>query len=128
MHAVRTTMLNRPTAKDQKEDALRLEQGLDPEEYYRNVINKANRNQLQMGGIPTRASFANDNNDSEENLNDDDEDGDSNLVIPGFHSVDALKNEIDRMRNDKIKSIEEIEYHKKRVSYAIVLALFSFVF
>ena len=122
-------MLNRPTTKDQKEDALRLEQGLDPEEYYRNVINKANRNQLQMGGIPTRASFAKENNDSEENLNDDDdEDGDSNLVIPGFHSVDALKNEIDRMRNDKIKSIEEIEYHKKRVSYAIVLALFSFVF
>ena len=141
MHAVRTTIshTHRPSSRDQKEAALRLEQGLDPEEEDpRNILNKENRLQLQMGMMPRQSSFsvttptsANCKETPEIGGNsnaEDDEDEDSQLVIPGFHSVDALKKEIDRMRTDKIQSIEEIEHHKKRVSYGIVFAIVSFVF
>ena len=58
----------------------------------------------------------------------DEGDSDSDVIIPGFHTVDALKEEIDRMQKDKITSIEEIEHHKKRASYSIVLVLFSVCF
>ena len=144
MHAARTTMLSRPTSKGQKEAALRLEQGLDPDDIDpRNILNKEHRNQLQMGMMPRQSSFSatpatptsnckgNPDNGGGGNFVDDDDgddDDDSQLTIPGFHSVDALKQEIDRMRNDKVKSIEEIEHHKKRVTYGIVLALFSVCF
>ena len=143
MHAVRTTMLNRPASKKEKESALRLEQGLDPddEDDPRNIINKENRNQLQLGRMPLHSSFSNtapstpnckENPDSGRNLFDDrnmeDDDEDGEIVIPGLHTVEALKKEIERLREDKLQSIEEIDNHKKKVTLGIVLAIFCFCF
>ena len=139
-------MLGRPAQKAAKEIALKLEQGLDPDENDpRLIINKQNRDKIegntdkygQIGMMPLRSSFTipspssncKENPENERgSFDEDDEDDDSQLIIPGFHSIDALKKEIDRMREDKIKSIEEIEHHKKRVTYGIVLAIFSVCF
>ena len=136
-------MLNRPASKKEKESALRLEQGLDPddEDDPRNIINKENRNQLQLGRMPLHSSFSNtapstpnckENPDSGRNLFDDrnmeDDDEDGEIVIPGLHTVEALKKEIERLREDKLQSIEEIDNHKKKVTLGIVLAIFCFCF
>lgn len=143
MHAVRTTMLNKPASKKEKDRALRLEQGLDPddEDDPRKIINKENRNQLQLGSLPLHSSFSNtapstpnckENPDSgrnlfhDKNMEDDNEDGE--IVIPGLHTVEALKKEIERLREDKLQSIEEIDNHKKKVTLGIVLAIFCFCF
>ena len=140
MHAVRTQVRSLPAAKDQKHAAQRLEQGLDPEyPDARTILNKEHQNQLQLGRMSSFNSstppyerhdtpHCKEYSDIEGNDDDDKEDGGSQVIMPGFNTVDALKEEINRMRDDKIKSIEEIEHHKKRVSYGIVLALVSFLF
>jgi hypothetical protein len=134
-------MISRPSSKGQKEAALMLEQGLDPDDIARNIINEENRNRRnEMVMMPRQPSFSatttsptsnckeDPDNGGGGNFGDDEDGDDEDINFPGFHSVDALKKEIDRMRNDKIQSIEEIEHHKKRVTYGIVLALFSFCF
>ena len=145
MHAVRTTMLNKPASKKEKESALRVEQGLDPypeDEDPRTILNKENRNQMQLGRIiPLQSSFSNtapstpnckEAPDNGGNLLDnriaDDDDEDGEIVIPGLHTVEALKKEIERYREDKLQSIEDIDNHKKKVTLAIVLAIFCFCF
>ena len=119
MHAVRNIGLNRPATKDVCEAG----ENSDP----RTVINTENRLQMERM-TPLRATVPSSNcKDYPDTKDDQDEDGeDGQFVMPGLHSVEALKEEIDRMREDKIKSIEEIELHKKRVTYAIVFGLFSF--
>ena len=140
-------MLNRPASKKDKETALRIEQGLDPDdEDPRTIINKQNaekRSQLQMEfhSVPLRSSFSisapptpncKENSDNggkfqeEGDAEDDGEDG--SIIIPGLHSVEALKKEIERLREDKLQSIEEIDNHKKKVTLGIVLAIFCFCF
>ena len=138
MHAVRTTMLNKPASKKEKDRALRLEQGLDPddEDDPRKIINKENRNQLQLGSLPLHSSFSNtapstpnckENPDSgrnlfhDKNMEDDNEDGE--IVIPGLHTVEALKKEIERLREDKLQSIVRRKFHIYFVKFEIKILL-----
>ena len=125
MHAVRTTMLNKPPAN--KEDKQQAAQAMDD---VRTVINTEHRLQMErMSSFGTSAvpsSNCKDPSGTKDDKDEDEEDGP--FVMPEFQTVDALKAEIDRMRKDKIKSIEEIEEHKKRVTYAIIFGLFCFVF